>query len=134
MRRDRARTKILRTSPFGLVKMTRQRIRPSLKRSVYRDCPACRGTGVVKTAESMCIEVMRILILAVQRPEIASINVTVADDVATHLNNRKRRDLARLEEDNRKSLQIIGIKGVSPEHLIVECRDAEGREVRFPTI
>ena len=134
VRRDRARTKILRTSPFGLVEMTRQRIRPSLKRSVYRDCPACRGTGVVKTAESMCIEVMRILILAVQRPEIASINVTVADDVATHLNNRKRRDLARLEEDNRKSLQIIGIKGVSPEHLIVECRDAEGREVRFPTI
>ncbi len=131
VRRDRARTKILRTSPFGLVEMTRQRIRPSLKRSVYRDCPACRGTGVVKTAESMCIEVMRILILAVQRPEIASINVTVADDVATHLNNRKRRDLARLEEDNRKSLQIIGIKGVSPEHLIVECRDAEGREVRL---
>ncbi len=132
VKRDRARTKILRTSPFGLIEMTRQRIRPSLKRSVYRDCPACRGTGVVKTAESMCIEVMRLLILAVQRPEIATISVTVADDVAIHLNNRKRRDLARLEEDNRKALQIIGVKGVSPEHLIVECRDEEGREVRFP--
>ena len=104
VKRDRARTKILRTSPFGLIEMTRQRIRPSLKRSVYRDCPACRGTGVVKTAESMCIEVMRMLILAVQRPEIATISVTVADDVAIHLNNRKRRDLARLEDDNSKSL------------------------------
>jgi ribonuclease E len=132
VKRDRARTKILRTSPFGLIEMTRQRIRPSLKRSVYRDCPACRGTGVVKTAESMCIEVMRLLILAVQRPEIAAISVTVADDVAIHLNNRKRRDLARLEEDTSKALQIIGVKGVSPEHLIVECRDEEGREVRFP--
>src|SRR5205085_6459 len=49
MRRDRARTKILRTSPFGLVEMTRQRIRPSLKRSVFRECPGCTGTGVVKT-------------------------------------------------------------------------------------
>ncbi len=44
VKRDRARTKILRTSPFGLIEMTRQRIRPSLKRSVYRDCPGCTGT------------------------------------------------------------------------------------------
>jgi ribonuclease E len=55
MKRDRARTKILRTSPFGLIEMTRQRIRPSFKRSVYEDCPCCRGRGLVKTAESMSI-------------------------------------------------------------------------------
>ena len=53
MKRDRARTKILRTSPFGLIEMTRQRIRPSLKRSVYADCPCCNGRAVVKTSESM---------------------------------------------------------------------------------
>ncbi len=45
VKRDRARTKILRTSPFGLIEMTRQRIRPSLKRSVFKDCPGCSGTG-----------------------------------------------------------------------------------------
>src|SRR5271154_7308046 len=67
VRRDRARTKILRTSPFGLIEMTRQRIRPSLKRSVYRDCPSCSGGGVVKTSESMAIEVMRLLIVASQQ-------------------------------------------------------------------
>ena len=59
VRRDRARTKILRTSPFGLIEMTRQRIRPSLKRSVFKDCPCCEATGLVKTAESMAIEVVR---------------------------------------------------------------------------
>ena len=59
VRRDRARTKILRTSPFGLIEMTRQRIRPSLKRSVYKECPACAGSGLVKSAESMAIEVIR---------------------------------------------------------------------------
>ena len=42
---DRARTKILRTSPFGLIEMTRQRVRPSLKRSIYNDCPCCEGRG-----------------------------------------------------------------------------------------
>ena len=67
VKRDRARTKILRTSPFGLIEMTRQRIRPSLKRSVYKECPGCTGSGLVKSAESMAIEVIRKLIMC--RPE-----------------------------------------------------------------
>src|SRR6185295_4835020 len=111
MRRDRARTKILRTSPFGLIEMTRQRIRPSLKRSVYKDCPGCSGTGVVKTAESMAIEVVRLLILASQREEVARVSITVADEVATYLNNKKRRELARIEDQNNVAVQIFGAKG-----------------------
>ncbi len=130
MKRDRARTKILRTSPFGLVEMTRQRIRPSLKRSVYRECPACCGTGVVKSAESMAIEVVRILMLATQHEGIARISVTVADDVAAYLNNRKRRDLARLEDDGGVSIQVLGREGVTPEFFQLQCEDATGREVR----
>jgi len=133
VKRDRARTKILRTSPFGLVEMTRQRIRPSLKRSVYRDCPACRGSGVVKSAESMAIEVVRLLILAGQRAQIQEVTVTVAEDVAEYLNNKKRREIFRLEETGKMTVQVIGLKGVSPEHLVVQCRDAEGREAKFPT-
>ena len=48
VKRDRARTKLLKMSAFGIIEMTRQRIRPSLKRSVYEDCPACSATGQVK--------------------------------------------------------------------------------------
>src|SRR5690606_7089648 len=92
LRRDRARTKILRTSPFGLIEMTRQRIRPSLKRSVYRDCPCCNGRGVVKTAESMAIEVIRLLMMAAQHEGVAKISVRVHNDVAAYLNNTKRRE------------------------------------------
>ena len=131
VRRDRARTKILRTSPFGLVEMTRQRIRPSLKRSVFADCPCCRGTAVVKTPESMAIEVVRLLILASQRSEVSEVTVTVSDQVAKYLNNKKRRELARLEDEGKMSVQIVDSQGVSPEHLVVHCRDAEGREVNF---
>ena len=126
VKRDRARTKILRTSPFGLIEMTRQRIRPSLKRSVYKDCPGCSGSGVVKTAESMAIEVVRLLILATQHEDVAKVTVTVADDVATYLNNKKRRELSRLEDENKISVQIFGIEGVSPEHLLLECHDSQG--------
>ena len=132
MKRDRARTKILRTSPFGLIEMTRQRIRPSLKRSVYKDCPGCTGSGVVKTAESMAIEVVRLLILATQYEDVAKVTITVADDVATYLNNKKRRELSRLEDENKISVQIFGLEGVSPEHLVLETHDTQGRELKIP--
>jgi ribonuclease E len=134
VKRDRARTKILRTSPFGLVEMTRQRIRPSLKRSVYKDCPGCTGSGVVKTAESMAIEVMRLLILAAQREDIARVSITVAEDVATYLNNKKRREMARLEDEGRIGIQIFGRETVSPEFLLVECQDSSGRDVKLPVL
>ncbi|HBO42706.1 MAG TPA: ribonuclease E [Planctomycetaceae bacterium] len=131
MKRDRARTKILRTSPFGLVEMTRQRIRPGLKRNVYSDCPACRGSGVVKTPESMAIEVVRYLMLAAQNPAVVKVSVSVTDEVADYLSNKKRRELARLEDEGQMTVQVLGIKGVTPEHLIFECWDKEGREVKF---
>jgi ribonuclease E len=132
MKRDRARTKILRTSPFGLVEMTRQRIRPSLRKSIFRDCPTCTGTGMVKTAESMAIEVMRTLQLAATRTDIARLNVTVHEEVATWINNRKRREVAQFEDSVHVQLHVVGKESVSPEHLVFEAWDSSGRTLRFP--
>jgi ribonuclease E len=99
LRRDRARTKILRISQFGLIEMTRQRIRPSLKRSIFADCPHCRGIGFVKTSESLSIEVMRLLQLAAHRaPAVQVVQVTVHPDAANYLLNKRRKEIAGLEE------------------------------------
>ncbi len=125
-KRDRARTKILRTSPFGLVEMTRQRIRTGLKRNVYEDCPCCQGRGLVKTPESMAIEVVRLLMMACQVPKAARITVRVSDKVAAYLNNKKRRDLMSLEESNQITIQILGSEAVFPEFVEFDCRDREG--------
>jgi len=133
MRRDRARVKILRTSPFGLIEMTRQRVRPSLKRSVYMDCPCCSGRAVVKKAESMAIEVVRILMLASQQPGAARVTVRVNDEVASYLNNKKRKELARIEDDGKLVVQILGGEELFPEHLEIDCRDNDGREIGLPT-
>jgi ribonuclease E len=111
--------------------MTRQRIRPSLKRSVYGDCPCCSGRGVVKTAESMSIEVVRLLMLASQQPKIARATVRVNDEVATYLNNKKRREIMRLEDDANMVVQIMGSENHFPEHLEMELRDVEGREIQM---
>ncbi len=132
VKRDRARTKILRTSPFGLIEMTRQRIRPSLKRSVYRDCPCCAGTGLVKTPSSMAIEVIRNLLRANQTEKVDRITVTVNDEVATYLNNQKRRELSRLEDEAEVSITVVSEEGMMPEESVIECVDQAGRTVKTP--
>ena len=131
MKRDRARTKILRISPFGLVEMTRQRIKPGLKRSLYKQCPCCTGRGNVKTGESMALDVIRMLLLARQQKNVASVSIKVNDEVASYLNNQKRKDLAQLEIDSNFDIQILGSEFVFPEHLELDCKDANGQSVEL---
>ena len=59
----------------------------------------------------MAIDVMRLLILAAQRDDIAKVSVTVADEVADYLNNKKRREMAQLEDDAKMTVQVLGAKG-----------------------
>lgn len=132
MKRDRARTKILRTSPFGLIEMTRQRIRPGLKRSTYSECPCCSGRGVVKTEETMGLDVIRMLMLAAQQPNCTRVTVRVNDKVASILNNKKRKELSMLESEGNLTIQILGSEALFPEHLELDCRDSSGNEIKMP--
>ncbi len=131
VRRDRARTRVLRISPFGLIEMTRQRIRPSLRRSVYEDCPCCNGVGQVKTAESMSIEVMRLVMSAASLDNVAKISVEVHDRVANDFHNRKRKELIDIEDERDVRVMIGSRSDVCPEHLNVTCKDDDGRSVEF---
>jgi ribonuclease E len=134
VKRDRARTKILKISAFGLIEMTRQRIRPSLKRSVYQDCAHCLGTGQVKTTESMSIDVMRLLQLAAHREHVARASVRVAEEVGAYLLNKKRREITRLEESGNIQVQVQAVHGAAPEFLEFLTYDNNNNEVRFPLV
>ncbi len=131
IKRDRARTKVLRMSQFGLIEMTRQRIRPSLKRSVYEDCTHCAGMGQVKTVESMSIDVMRLLALASNRADVRRVNIGVCLAVANYLNNRKRSDLTRFEVEANMTIHIRHEDEAPPEHLQIDCFDANNNEIRL---
>jgi ribonuclease E len=131
MRRDRARTKILKMSAFGIIEMTRQRIKTSLKKSVYTDCGHCHGTGQVKTVESMSLDAMRLLQLAACREAVRRIEVRVASEVAAYLLNRKRQEIARLEQGGNLTVQINGELGAPPEKLDITCLDNNNNEVKF---
>ena len=101
LKHDRAKTKVLRMSQFGIIEMTRQRMRPSLKRSIYFDCPHCKGAGLVKTPESMSLDVMRRLAIAIHDARVVRVELSVNPDVAFYLLNKKRQSLARLEYDTK---------------------------------
>jgi ribonuclease E len=105
-RRDRAKTKVLRMSQFGIIEMTRQRMRPSLKRSIYFDCPHCKGAGLVKTPESMSLDVMRRMAIALNDQRVQRVELGVCPDVAFYLQNKKRQQLAQLESITGKRLLI----------------------------
>jgi ribonuclease E len=104
--RDRAKTKVLRMSQFGIIEITRQRMRPSLKRSIYFDCPHCKGAGLVKTPESMSLDAMRRLAVAAQDKRVVRVEMAVSPDVAFYLENKKRRAIADLEDRAGKPIAI----------------------------
>ncbi len=131
MKRDRARAKILKISQFGIIEMTRQRIRPSLKRSVYQECSYCHMTGQVKTVESMSIDVMRMLQLVAHRANVQRIQIKVQEDVANYLHNRKRKEVSGMEEAGGIQVSVVGVPGVSPEFLEFLYYDSNNNEMRF---
>src|SRR5438552_3558733 len=98
LNRDRAKTKMLRMSQFGIIEMTRQRMRPSLKRSIYFDCPHCKGAGLVKTPESMALDVMRRLAISANDQRVSRLELVVCPEVGFYLQNKKRAPLAALEQ------------------------------------
>jgi len=131
MKRDRARTKILRTSPFGLIEMTRQRIRPSVKRSIFQECPYCHGTGVLKSVESMVLDAIRLLQIASQRADIFQVEIAVHPEVADVLGHEKQAKLAELERTGGMRIRIFAKKNVTPDFMEFICRNRKGDIVQF---
>ncbi|MCG3126845.1 MAG: Ribonuclease E [Phycisphaerae bacterium] len=129
LKAHKERAKVLRMSRFGIIEMTRQRQRASLTRNVYHDCAHCRGRGLVKTAESVALDVMRLIQLAATREHIATIEVATSNDVAHLLQNRKRSVLNELEMQNRRIINIRPDASYAPDQVQINYYDARGRPV-----
>ena len=129
MKSDRARSKMLRISQFGIIEMTRQRLRPSFSSSVYQECSHCGGAGLVKSAESVTFDVMRALRLILNRDEVTSIQLTLSRPVAYHLQNSKRFWLAELEKSSGRTITIVADDSCSPNEFQFQCKNARGAKV-----
>jgi ribonuclease E len=129
LKEHKERAKILRMSDFGIIEMTRQRQRASLTHSVYEECKHCHGTGLVKTPESVVLDIMRRIQLAATRENIRKINVFVSREVADRLQNEKRAQLSDLETRNRCSVFVRAQTGFGLDQTSLECYDRRERLV-----
>jgi ribonuclease E len=99
VKHDRARVQIGKISQFGLLEMSRQRLRAGVVASSTIPCPHCGGQGIVRSVESTALRVLRALDEEGQKQRAQAVLVRVADDVALYTLNQKRRELARIETD-----------------------------------
>jgi ribonuclease G len=107
VKRDKAKIKILRMSEFGIVEMTRQRIRKGVRRVSYQNCPYCSGRGSVKSVTTMAIEVLRAIKKELEKARIKEIRSYVHPDVANYLLNEDRPAISKLEATHRVRIIII---------------------------
>lgn len=107
LRQDRAKVNVGRISPFGLLEMSRQRLRPSLVETARQVCPSCQGMGWMLSTESLGLAVLRALDeeFATQR-DVSGATVITRNDVASYLLNQKRRMLLKFEEQKNITVTI----------------------------
>jgi ribonuclease E len=131
LKKDRARSRALRMSAFGLIELTRQRMRPSLQSSTSEKCPHCGGTGSIKSAESQSIELVRLLETAVAKKEVRRVELRVAPSVAEFLLNDNRAILTRMESEADKIVIVRSDPTQPLEGHDLMCFDERGSEVRL---
>ena len=111
---DKAKTKVGKISRFGLLEMSRQRIRPSIEFGSYHPCRHCQGKGLVASTETLAVGFLRKLSLETLKPGITSVKGIVPLDVADYLLNKKRKEIAELEERRTLSVGIEGAQSMAP--------------------
>lgn len=135
IRYDRARVQTAKISRFGLMELSRQRLRPSLSEGSHITCPRCNGVGVIRDTESCAIQVLRILQEEAMKEGTGSVRAQVPVDVATFLLNEKRNDITKLEARHRVPIVLVPNTSLETPHYHIERirQDDERLEVHEPS-
>jgi ribonuclease E len=120
LRYDRARVQMGKISRFGLMELSRQRLRPSLSEGSHVTCPRCNGTGHIRDTESSALQVLRIIQEEAMKENSAAIHVQGPVDVAAFLLNEKRGEILKIETRHRVSIILIPNKHLETPHYKLE--------------
>ena len=121
---DRARIQLARISRFGLMEMSRQRLRPSLEESAAHICPRCHGQGTVRGTESLALSILRLIEEEAIKDNTTQIEAIVPVDVAAFLLNEKRKAIRITEERHDVEVYIIPDPHMTtPDYRVVRHRD-----------
>lgn len=134
LKRDRAKTEFLRISQFGLIEMTRQRMRPPLRKSQFMPCPTCEGRGALPTPESTANEAMRDMAYWIAHPQVASLEIAVGQAVAGMLLSRKRRAIVAIETETGKRIDIRVSHEIPDARVDFYAYDDHKTDLDLPTL
>ncbi|MBD3754618.1 MAG: ribonuclease E [Gammaproteobacteria bacterium] len=123
---DRARVQIGKISRFGLLEMSRQRLRPSIEESTQIVCPRCNGVGVIRGVESLGLSILRLLEEEAMKENTRRVTVQLPVDVATFLLNEKRAQITRIEDRHNLHIMIVPNEHLqTPQYSLERIRNGE---------
>lgn len=129
LKRDRAASKALPISQFGIVEMTRQRMRGSLRSQHFSPCPSCAGRGLVRRPSSVAGDTMRDIGALLSYTRVGSIEVVVSPRVAGELLSHGRLQLTRLEHRSGKSVMVRVKEDMQIDRVIFYAYDEQGADI-----
>jgi ribonuclease E len=126
VRHDRARIQIGRISRFGLLELSRQRLRPSLEEATQSGCPRCNGTGNVRSVESLALAILRLVGEEARKERTAKVIAQLPMDVANYVLNEKRDWVQSIQDANGVAVVLIGNPDLeTPNYSLRRVRDDE---------
>ena len=129
---DRARVQVGKISRFGLLEMSRQRLRPSLEETMSRTCPRCMGQGTIRGTRSLALSILRLIEDEAQKESSREIRVIVPVSIATFLLNEKRNEISNIE--NRNSIEVTILPDVNletPHFTVNRIRNQDDEKSEF---
>jgi ribonuclease E len=131
LKMDRARVQVGRISRFGLLEMSRQRLRPSLGEFSHILCPRCNGQGTIRSVESLSLSILRVVEEEAMKDKTAKIIAQVPVKVATYLLNEKRQAILEIEERQKINIMLIPNPYIeTPKYDIQRVRDNKKESFR----
>ncbi|MGQ4809815.1 Ribonuclease E [Candidatus Entotheonellaceae bacterium PAL068K] len=108
VKRDKARTQVSRISQFGLLELSRQRLKPTILEGNYHTCLHCNGSGLVKSTISVALTILRRIRTEAAKENLAVVKAVLPQDAATYLLNQKRKEISRLEDEYDITIHLTG--------------------------
>jgi ribonuclease E len=129
---DRARVQVGRISRFGLLEMSRQRLRPSLEETTSRICPRCLGQGTIRGTRSLALSILRLVEEEAQKEFSSEIRTITPVSVATFLLNEKRQEISDIEKRHNIRVIVVPNESLETPHFEVQrIREQDGASTEY---